>query len=114
MHEARPPDYMISGTHPYRWYGGQPPNKSPEPASRNGWPGFLHAAAIAMAALAVLSAVVTIAGSEPTRPRIQAFVFASLSVVAAVLGFRQFRLMRRVDASLALAADAWVLAYGGW
>jgi hypothetical protein len=75
---------------------------------------LLHAAAVGMALLAVLVAVVTIASSEPDRPRILAFVLASLSAVAAVLGFRRFRLMGRVDASLALAADAWVLIHGGW
>lgn len=75
---------------------------------------LLHAAAVGMAFLAVLGSVVTIASSGPTRPRVAALVLASLSATAAILGFRRFRLMGRVDASVAIAADAWVLIYGGW
>ncbi len=75
---------------------------------------LLHATAVGLAFLAVIEAVATIATSEPTRPRILAFVLAALSMLAGGLGFRRFRLMGRVDAGVAIAADAWVLIDGGW
>ena len=75
---------------------------------------LLHAAAVGMAFVAVLGSLVTFASSEPDRPRILALVLAGLSATAALVGLRQFRGMACVDACLVLAADAWVLAYGGW
>ena len=90
---------------------GQPSVRQPR---RDLLTDLLHAAAVGLAFLAVIEAVVTIATSEPTRPRILAFVLAGLSVLAASLGFRRFRFMGRVDAGVALAADAWVLIDGGW
>lgn len=81
---------------------------------RDHWADILHAAAVALAALAVVESVVTYATPQPTRPRIVAFVLAGLSAAAVGLGIRRFRWMGRVDAIVALAADLWVWLEGGW
>ena len=75
---------------------------------------LLHLAGVALAFIAVVAAVATIAGPDQVRPRVVALVLAALSMMACIAGWRWFKTMGRVDAVLALAADGWVLLDVGW
>lgn len=69
---------------------------------------------VALAAVALVDAVVTIAGPLQARPRVFALVLAASSLSLCLFGWRRFGGLGRCDAVLTIAVDAWVLFDGGW
>jgi hypothetical protein len=84
-------------------------------AARSRHPGTsLLPCGIGLAAVALVDAVVTIAGPLQGRPRVLAIVLAASSLSVCLFGWRRFGGVGRCDAVLAIAVDAWVLFDGGW